>query len=126
MPTPTIIPAIVSTEKYFAVLSVEGNNDDNVTTIKPIKEGSKIAHAAKQNLQKLLTTYEKDDDDEVTVVISNKTSNRLADNATNQTWPSSNASFLTTSKTATLIEPAMKISLPTKKQPTGKKRLTGI
>ena len=69
----------------------------------------------------LLTTYEKGDNDEVTVLMSNKKSNKLADNETNQNWPSSDPSFSATGKTTTLVDPATKILLPTKKQPTGTK-----
>ena len=109
------------TENYFAALSVEGDDNNYVPTIKPSKDGYKIAHAAKDNRQAVLTTYEKEDNDDFTVVMSNKTSNKLADNVTNQTWPSSDASFSITDKTTTLVDPATKISLPTKKQPTGTK-----
>ena len=115
---PTIIPIIVPTENYFAALSVEGDDDDDVTTIKTSKDGYKIAHAIKDNRQAVLTTYEKEDNDDFTIVMSNKTRNKLADNVTNQTWLSSDASFLITDKTTTLVDPATKISLPTKKQPT--------
>ena len=80
MPTPTIIPIIVQTENYFAALSDKVDDDDDVTTIKPNKDRSKIAHAAKQNRQTVLNKYENDDDDDVTVVMSNKTSNKEAKN----------------------------------------------
>ena len=104
MPNPTIIPTIVPTENYIAALSVEGDDNNKVTTIKPSNYGYKIAHTAKQNRQSVIITYEKDNDDEITLLMSNKRSNNLADNATNQTWPSTNASFSTTGKTTILVE----------------------
>ena len=122
MPTPTIIPIIVTTENYSAALSDEGDDNDEVTTIKPSKGGSKIVHATKQNWQTVITTYEKYDNDDATIVMSNETSNKVANNAMNQTWPSIDASFLTTGKTTTLVDPATKISLHMKKHPTGTKK----
>ena len=47
MPNPTIIPTIVPTENYIAALSVEGDDNNKVTTIKPSNYGYKIAHTAK-------------------------------------------------------------------------------
>ena len=126
MHTPTIIPIIVPIENYFSALSVEGDDNDEATTIKPSKDGSKIAHAAKQNRKTVITTYEKVDDDDVTIVMSNKTNNKREDNATNQTWPSRDAGLLTTSKTTTLVDPETKISLHIKKQRTGEKNSKGI